>query len=382
MNSFGIRDWNNGEAFAIYSSNSDVLNGGNENRRYYAFQPAGEDCIDVGYQTKEKRYSTFGKWSVLNCGDIIYIKADGTASILYTKGQPEVDLFITNKCNSNCVMCPLSETVRRQNNSGQLEWILDFINLLPAYLPYINITGGEPTLEKDRFVVVMSRLREKFQHTEFQLLTNGRSLADKAFLDRLISFMPYNIRIAIPLHSSNEWLHDSITQSKGSFKQTDYAIRNLLDAQQKVELRIVLSKLNLPSVADTVRYITKEYAGVFVVNFIGMEMMGNAARNRAALWEDYAIVFRQIRDSVRYLIEHGIDTQLYNFPLCAVDQGYWPLVPKSITGYKIRYKEECENCSVKGICGGFFYSTLKLMDPTVRVIKRDETELLYVPKMG
>ena len=100
MNSFGIRDWNNGEAFAIYSSNSDILNGGNENGGYYTFQPAGEDCIDVGYQTKEKRYSTFGKWPVLNCEDIIYIKPDGTVRILYTKGQPEVDLFITNKCNS------------------------------------------------------------------------------------------------------------------------------------------------------------------------------------------------------------------------------------------------------------------------------------------
>ena len=370
MSLFGLKDWNNGEAFAKYNSNIGLLPECNrEYRKNYELHILNKDTVEICRDHIIKKYNTLGEWPVFEDGDILYIKENGLIQILYTKEQAEVDLFITNKCNSNCIMCPLAETVRRKKNVGQLQWIMEYIELLPENLPYINITGGEPTLEKEGLISVLTRLRDKYQHSEFQLLTNGRSLADKIFLSKLIKSMPYNIRVAIPVHSSYEQIHDQITQVKGSFKETDFGIRNLLDMQQKIELRIVLSKINISTIEETVKYIVQNYKGIFVVNFIGMEMMGNAARHRDMLWEEYADLFQKIRESVYYLISHGIDTQLYNFPLCAVDQGYWPIVAKSITGYKIRYKEECKNCSVKKICGGFFYSTLNLMNPTVRVIE-------------
>ena len=369
MSKYGIREWNGGENFAIYASDFSLSTENNHSSaKYCKLRLLENNVLEIQFQFSIKRYGCFGEWPKYEDGDILYIYRDGSVQTQYSKGQVEVDLFITNKCNSNCIMCPLSETVRRKGNPGQLQWVMKYIDLLPANLPYINITGGEPTLEKDRFVAVMHKLRDKFQHSEFQLLTNGRSLADRVFLSKLIKCMPYNIRVAIPLHSSHELIHDRITQVNGSFKETDFAIRNLLDMQQKVELRIVLSKVNISTVEDTVKYIVENYRGVFVVNFIGMEMMGNAVRYRDILWDDYDIFFQKIRESVHYLISHGIDTQLYNFPLCAVDSGYWPIVAKSITGYKIQYKEECTFCAVREICGGFFYSTLNLMNPRVQVI--------------
>ena len=370
MSLFGLKGWNNGEAFARYNSDMNLLSAHCcEKGENYELCLLETGMVEIRCNHVIEKYNSIGEWPKFGGGDILYIKNNGLVQILYTRGQAEVDLFITNKCNSNCIMCPLSETIRRKSNAGQLQWIMKYIDILPKDLPYINITGGEPTLEKERFATVMSRLRDKFQHSEFQLLTNGRSFADRSFLAKLIMYMPYNIRIAIPLHSSNEQIHDHITQTNGSFKETDSGIRNLLDLQQKVEIRIVLSKINISTVEETVKYIVKNYKGVFVVNFIGMEMMGNAARHRDVLWEDYSILFKKIRESVNYLVNNGIDTQLYNFPLCAVDQGYWTIAAKSITDYKIRYKEDCENCSVKEICGGFFYSTLNLMNPTIQVIK-------------
>lgn len=29
--------------------------------------------------------------------------------------EREIDIFVTNKCNSNCIMCPMSEGSRRKN---------------------------------------------------------------------------------------------------------------------------------------------------------------------------------------------------------------------------------------------------------------------------
>lgn len=63
--------------------------------------------------------------------------------------------------------------------------------------------------------------------------------------------------------------------------------------------------------------------------------------------------FQKAKTAIEILVTSGIDVQLYNFPLCAVEHDYWRLAAKSITEYKIRYMEACDECSVKPICGGF-----------------------------
>ena len=67
------------------------------------------------------------------------------------------------------------------------------------------------------------------------------------------------------------------------------------------------------------------------MNFIAMEMMGCAAVHKDELWVDYPIVFKKMKSAIDCLISHGIDVQLYNFPLCAVERGYWHIAVKSIT---------------------------------------------------
>lgn len=301
----------------------------------------------------------------LQSGDVLTIGENGKMNRSYSADSGEVDIFVTNQCNSNCVMCPLSETVRRQEQKNYLNWLWNFIRILPENIEYINITGGEPTLRKKEFLKIMEYLRDYFQYSGFQLLTNGRSLADHRFLKELLQYAPRGIRFAVPLHASNPLIHDAITQSDGSFRQTDRGIRNLLSQGQKVEIRLVVSGKNINELEKTAAYIVEEYPGVFCVNFVAMEMMGSAAVHREELWVDYPEVFRKAEPAVRMLIENGVDVQLYNFPLCAVKKGYWPLAVKSITDYKIRYMPDCDFCRVKEICGGFFMSTKQLMKPKV-----------------
>ena len=98
--------------------------------------------------------------------------------------------------------------------------------------------------------------------------------------------------------------------------------------------------------------------------------MGNAAINRESLWVDYSEVFQKSKAAIDLLVKAGIDVQLYNFPLCALDRGYWHIAAKSITDYKVRFMDECEECFVKEICGGFFYSTKQVMNPQVLPIRK------------
>lgn len=83
--------------------------------------------------------------------------------------EREIDIFVTNKCNSNCIMCPMSEGSRRKNNPEHIEELKAYIRELPKDVEYINVTGGEPTLAGKDFLEIMHMLKEKFQHSGFQL---------------------------------------------------------------------------------------------------------------------------------------------------------------------------------------------------------------------
>lgn len=310
-----------------------------------------------------------GDFSDYHHGDIGFVEDSGLLRKAYESGSNEIDLFITNKCNSNCIMCPLPEAVRKQQVEKHLDWIKGYIDYLPENIKHINVTGGEPTLAKEGFLEVMNLLKNKFVRTDFQILTNGRSFADSNFMKRVLEVCPTGVKFAIPIHAANSLVHDSITRADGSFSQTDKGIRNLLRERQIVEIRVVVSQKNISVLDEIAVYIANNYQNAFCVNYIGMEMMGNAALYRKELWVDYEDVFSAAKYGIDYLVRSGIDVQLYNFPLCDVDKGYWHIAAKSITDYKVRYMDECGKCAVKEMCGGFFQSTKQVMQPKVHPVK-------------
>lgn len=361
-----INDWNQKERIVLFISDPndsyekrDVPRLEYKNGRLYFIM--GEMAQEI---------DTFeGDFAAFKSGDILSISSSGNVTLLHSGASREVDIFVTNRCNSNCIMCPLSDYERRRNLGDQIQWLKQYIEVLPEDIDYINITGGEPTLAKRDFIDILNLLYNKFQYAGFQILTNGRSAADLQFLKEVLQYCPNGIRFAIPIHAANAKVHDMITRAKGSFVQTDRGIRNLLMQKQKIEIRIVVSKLNISYMEETANYIVRNYKHVFCVNFVAMEMMGNAAQNREEIWIDYAEAFQNCKSAIDILVKNGIDVQLYNFPLCAVDSGYRKIVAKSITDHKIRYMNECNNCAVRQICGGFFFSTKQIMKPKVQPIR-------------
>lgn len=361
-----ILNWELGEQLAVFEYWNSIVQLSDDRNRLLLDSNTNLFFYQKGWKTPLLKYNI--EFSEIKENDILSISEEGYITKVHSADSLEIDIFVTNKCNSNCVMCPLSETVRRENRNKNIKWILEFIHILPENINYVNITGGEPTLVKDDFFRILLAIKEKFQYSGFQLLTNGRSMADENFLKKMLPCLPNGIRFAIPVHASNPKIHDVITNTEGSFRQTNRGIKNLLKYRQKVEIRIVVSQKNIHALKQTAEYIVSNYKGIFCVNFIAMEMMGSAAVHKEELWVDYQKVFKQARGAIDILVRNGIDVQLYNFPLCAVDRGYWHIAARSITDYKIRYMDECEKCTVKDICGGFFFSTKQLMKPKVTPI--------------
>lgn len=313
-----------------------------------------EDEIDL--------FNKVGEYSILEFGkDGVYVYYDSTSI--------DNALFITNKCNSNCIMCPTSDIVRKNSGIESIDNLLKISSQIPNDAAHITITGGEPFLLKKDIYNLFSYLKSNLNEIEYLLLTNGRALADKEYFDLFKYNVPDNIIVGIPIHGYDNITHDGITRAKNSLQQTVKGIKNLLSVHIRVEIRIVVSKLNAKFIDKIVDLVVTELKGVYTVKFIGLEMLGNARRNINQVWMNYNDSFKYLRSPIKKLVLNGFNVGIYNYPLCCVDKGYWSMCEKSITDYKIRYLPECDACSKKDACGGMFSGTYRLMEGIVKAIK-------------
>ena len=318
--------------------------------------------LKISHETREKLLE-------LNDYDVLEVYEDGTVVRVYDNCSDENLFFITGRCNSNCIMCPSPEYSRRNSGDASINALIERARHIPVYAKHFTITGGEPFLIGKEIFSFLQFLQGKFTRTDFQILTNGRVFALPEYCDRLAETIPQYTILGIPLHASTASLHDGITRTKESFEQTTLGISELLHRGLAVELRVVVSKLNVDDLADLAQYILMNYPTVDHVSIMGMEMTGTAHDNREQLWVPYKETFPKIRKAVDKLIEHGINVMLFNFPLCTVDPGYWTLCRRSISPHKIRYVDNCRECRMRSECGGVFLGTLKLEGRELKPIR-------------
>lgn len=292
--------------------------------------------------------------------DVCEIWPDGRMFIKYNNCSIDNYFFITAKCNSNCIMCPSSDYSRRKGENEQIDKLICIAQHIPANAVHLTITGGEPFLVGERIFDFIEYLKEKFIYTEFLFLTNGRIFAIDKYVRRLTETIPYNSIVAIPIHGSNARIHDAITRSKGSFDQTMLGIQSLLKEHIRIEIRIVLSQHNIDDIFEISNLIIKNFKKIEYVSIMSMEMTGNAYHNKEKIWIPYKQAFKKSAEAIINLIKNGIDVKLYNFPLCTVEKKFRTICVKSISPEKVRFSEECNNCSVKKLCGGVFAGTYLL----------------------
>lgn len=297
--------------------------------------------------------------------DIVEISETGILYRAFANKEADTTLFLGASCNSNCIMCPAGDNERRAGFSYSRDLLTKYIEYLPADLEYLIITGGEPTMKTDLFLEALDRVKNKFPYTQVLLLTNGRSLSDRDFFCRVCETQPANFRVAIPIHGDTPQLHDYITRAEGSFEQTMLGLKRLMNSDIKVEVRVVVTKTNCDNLLDIARLISDNFPRVFIVNFLGLEPRGNCALNFDSVYIDHRTSFLKSKAAIDHLMRQGYDVGLYNYPLCAVDKDYWPLAAKSISDYKNVFHPDCESCSVKSICAGFFTAAMNIAHPTV-----------------
>jgi hypothetical protein len=89
---------------------------------------------------------------------------------------------------------------------------------------------------------------------------------------------------------------------------------------------------------------------------MGLEMIGFTRANIDDLWIDPVDYQEELKKAVEILARFKINVSVYNHQLCLVDESILPFYRKSISDWKNEYMPECESCTKKDDCGGFFSS--------------------------
>lgn len=326
-------------------------------------EPQHIELKEINYCNNIKDYETLLSY------DVVEIIDNKVIRVLYRDDSEDNAIVVTNQCNSNCIMCPDSDVVRNTKENPDIKKLLEQVKCIPDDTSHITITGGEPGLLRENLLNLLEECKIDLPNTEFLLLTNGRIFADKNFTEKIKKVIPENIRVAIPIYADNEKLHDGITRAKGSFKQAVLGIKRLIENNIDVEIRIVVLKKNYQYLEDIAKFIVQEFPEAKIVNIMALEMTGNAYKNREQVWINFKEVKEYLYKACITIIKAGIIVNLYNFPLCNLDERLYSIAHKSITDYKIRYKEQCEECLAKENCGGFFNSTINVKDIEIKPIR-------------
>jgi len=299
-------------------------------------------------------------------GDIVAIHSDGHINTLYRVNSNHNFILLTERCNSNCLMC--SQPPKNKNDNFLLHLYQKMIPLIPKECPELGITGGEPTLLGSEFVDLLLLIKTELPETEVHCLTNGRAFAWNNFADKIASLKYEKLMFGIPLYSDDYTMHDYIVQARGAYEQTLLGIYNLAAHKQRIEIRIVLHKLTVPRLAKLSRFIYKNLPFVEHVAFMGLEYQGYTPHNIDKLWIDPTEYMNELSDAAEFLFNRDLNVSIYNLQLCLMPKHLWKFTRKSISDWKNIYLDTCDNCNAKDMCGGLFASSTKFHSPNISAI--------------
>lgn len=160
-----------------------------------------------------------------------------------------MDLALTYACDNDCLHCYVARP-RDYPTLSLEEWKQVIDRCWEVGIPHVTFTGGEATL--------YPHLRELIEHAEdvglvTGLLTNGRRLADRAYLDGLLEAGLDHVQITLESHDPE--VHDRMVNAEGAWKETVAGIRNCVDADVYLMTNTTLTDLNAPGVEETIDFL-------------------------------------------------------------------------------------------------------------------------------
>jgi len=171
-----------------------------------------------------------------------------------------MDLALTYRCQNNCIHCYAGGPHETPElNTDQWKKVIDKLHTIGIFI--FTFTGGEPTLRKD-LPELLRYAQEK--GTVTGLVTNGRRLKDKEYVQKLVDAGLDFVQITIESHDPS--VHDFITSVKGSWRETVEGIKNMIPTPIYATTNTTLNKHNADGFLKTIEFLHDLGVTVFGCN--------------------------------------------------------------------------------------------------------------------
>ena len=285
-------------------------------------------------------------------GDVMLcIPESGRIQRLYRANSSNNTFLFTERCDQMCAMC--SQPPKSSIDQWRFPHFQRTIELAEPNT-IIGISGGEPTLYKKDLFGILQNTADKRSDLMMHILSNGQHFEDEDMDTLKTIHKDLEVLWGIPLYSHDPSNHDEIVGKEGAFNKVMENFFKLGSVDTAIELRTVLTKknaLDLPMLAD---FISKNLPFINKWVIMAMEPIGFAKANKGELFYDHSIARFPLQNALDIVEFNSISTQLYNFPSCTVDAKYRKFCTQSISDWKNKYLDECNKCSEKTSCCGFF----------------------------
>lgn len=288
-------------------------------------------------------------------GDIINISKDGKINVLWEIKSDHNAFYVTDVCNSKCIMCPQIEGSNSRYDEC-LE-ILKMINLNNH--TEIGITGGEPTLNINKLLDLLKIIAIKAPNKKVHILTNGRAFSKIENVEKIAKIKNIKISFGIPLYSNIAEEHDFIVGTRGAFLETINGLYNLAKFRQEIEIRTVILRQNYKQLKNLAAYIYRNLPFISHVALMGMEYHGNAEINYDLVAIDPVEYKTELYNTIREYVRYNMIVDIYNLPHCLVHEKIRQFCRDSISTWKKSFLPQCENCCAKNCCCGVFETSFK-----------------------
>ena len=165
-------------------------------------------------------------------------------------------IFAGYSCNNNCKFC-INWDKRTIPDRSTSEIKREIAGAKARGSTYLEIIGGEPTIRKD-ILKLISFAREMGFDT-VMMSTNGRLYSYEEFARKILRAGLNSIVFSI--HGHNPKLHDSLTQSPGSYNQLRKGIENIREMAKELKLKIDIGS-NTCIVKQNYKYLPQIGKGI------------------------------------------------------------------------------------------------------------------------
>lgn len=283
-------------------------------------------------------------------------------------------IMIGAGCLNRCHFCEIPHDYRPLKSAikeEEIRILKDLILYKKKGYTKIAISGSDP-IEYEKLIHLVKYIK-KLGFKDILLNTHGRKLSDKNFAIELINAGVNQLRM--PLYGSNKDIHDSITMSKGSFKETIDGLNNLTDLDVKLHLNTLVMQQNKSDLYKILNLALK-----FKPIEFGISVMYVKSKANYVHYVPIKELNKYVNSILDYVVKKNLNVVFFDIPYCVFETFDNRIIMprphdlgkhnqpgnnfkskiKNLATYRLKTKINiCKACKVSENCDGFLVNDIK-----------------------